>query len=65
MLNIQRFVCNPLQENCYVVADETRECVVIDCGAFYPEERQAVVQYINDNMVCTRNNNLFISLKGL
>ena len=49
MLNIQRFVCNPLQENCYVVADETRECVVIDCGAFYPEERQAVVQYINDS----------------
>lgn len=35
-----------LQENCYVVSDETRECVVIDCGAYYEEERKAVVDYI-------------------
>ena len=38
-----------LQENCYVVSDETRECVIIDCGAFYPEERKAIVQYVRDN----------------
>ena len=29
-----------LSENCYVVSDETKECVIIDCGAFYPEERK-------------------------
>lgn len=51
MINIQRFVCNMLQENCYVVSDETRDCVIIDCGAFYPEERQAIVQYIRDNQL--------------
>lgn len=34
MLDIQRFVCNMFQENCYVVSDETKECVIIDCGAF-------------------------------
>ena len=33
MITIKRFVCNMLQENCYVVSDETKECVVIDCGA--------------------------------
>jgi hydroxyacylglutathione hydrolase len=49
MMNIQRFECNPLQENCYVVSDETQEAVVIDCGAFYPEERKAIVNYIRDN----------------
>lgn len=48
MLNIQRFVVNPFQENCYVVSDDTKEAVVIDCGAFYPEERTAIVKYIRE-----------------
>ena len=38
-----------LQENCYVVSDETHECAIIDCGAFYPEERTAITQYIREN----------------
>lgn len=38
-----------LQENCYIVSDETKECVIIDCGAYYPEERDAISNYIKDN----------------
>lgn len=38
-----------LQENCYVVSDETKECMIVDCGAFYPEERQVIVDYIRTN----------------
>lgn len=49
MLNIVRFVCNPIQENTYVMSDETNECVVVDCGAFFPEERKAIVDYIRNN----------------
>lgn len=49
MLHIERFQCNMLQENCYVVNDDTQECVIIDCGAFYPEERKAIVDYIKDH----------------
>lgn len=49
MLNIEHFVCNPFQENCYIVSDDTHEAVVIDCGAFYSEERKAVVDYIRRN----------------
>ena len=49
MFNIQRFMCNPLQENCYVVSDETNECVIIDCGAFYPEEKDAIANYIRNH----------------
>lgn len=49
MLNIKKFTCNMLQENCYVVSDETKECMIVDCGAFYPEERQAIVDYIRTN----------------
>lgn len=51
MLNIQHFTCNMLQENCYVVYDETCECVIIDCGAFYPEEHKAIVQFIRDHQL--------------
>lgn len=49
MLNIVRFVCNPIQENTYVMSDETNECVIVDCGAFFPEERKAIVDYIRNN----------------
>ena len=49
MIEVKKFVVNMLQENCYVVSDETKECVIIDCGAFYPEERQAIVDYIRGN----------------
>lgn len=49
MLHIERFQVNMLQENCYVVSDETKECVIIDCGAYYPEERKAIVNYIKEN----------------
>ena len=48
-MDITRFACNMLQENCYVVSDDTKECVIIDCGAFYQEERKAIVDYIRSN----------------
>ena len=40
-----------LQENCYVVSDETCKCIIIDCGAYYPEERTAIVNYIKENQL--------------
>ena len=46
MIQIKRFTCNPLEENCYVVSDDTQECVIIDCGAFYHEEKDAIINYI-------------------
>lgn len=48
-MKIESLVCNMLQENCYVVSDETKECVIVDCGAFYEEERRALVEYIRNN----------------
>ena len=46
MLTIKRFTCNMLAENCYVVSDETKEAVIIDCGAMYQEEATAITDYI-------------------
>ena len=46
MLNIKRFVVNMIGENCYIVSDETKDAIIIDDGALYPEEHQAIDNYI-------------------
>ena len=48
-MNIKSFPVNPLSENCYVVSDETREAVIIDCGAYYDDEKAMIAKYISDN----------------
>ena len=40
-----------LQENTYIVSDETREAVIIDCGAYYDAERTAIVNYLTSNQL--------------
>ncbi len=55
MLHIERFVCNMIHENTYVVNDETGECVIIDCGAYYPEERKSIIEYIRNNHLQPRH----------
>lgn len=47
MIHVQRIECNMFGENCYVVSDDSRECIIIDCGAFYDEERRELVDYIS------------------
>lgn len=54
-MHIERFVCNMFQENCYIMSDDTNECVIIDCGAFYEEERKAIVEYINENQLIPKH----------
>jgi glyoxylase-like metal-dependent hydrolase (beta-lactamase superfamily II) len=34
------------QENNYVASDDSGECIIVDCGAFYEEERRAITNYI-------------------
>ena len=55
MLNIERFVCNPFQENSYVVSDETKDGVIIDCGTFSKEERKAIIDYITNNKITIKH----------
>lgn len=46
MLNIKTIQCNALAENCYIVSDETNQCVIIDCGAHSTFEQAAIKDYI-------------------
>jgi glyoxylase-like metal-dependent hydrolase (beta-lactamase superfamily II) len=49
MMEVKTFVVNPIQENTFVVSDETKEAVIIDCGALYPSEHQAIKRYLSNN----------------
>ncbi len=49
MFNVKQLVINPLQENTYIVSDDTQEAVIIDCGSFFPQEHQAVLNYLRTN----------------
>ena len=46
MLRIKCFANRPIDENTYVVSDETREAVIVDCGALLPDDQQAIGDYI-------------------
>jgi glyoxylase-like metal-dependent hydrolase (beta-lactamase superfamily II) len=55
MMTIKTFQCNMLQENAYMLSDDTNEAVIIDCGAYYDTERQAIVDYINNHRLTVRH----------
>lgn len=55
MLNIQRFVFNMIEENTYLLWDDTLEAVVIDCGAFYAEEREALSAFVAERGLTVRH----------
>jgi len=46
---IKTFTFNPIQENTYLVYDETNEAVIIDAGCVSEIEKRALKNYIEDN----------------
>jgi len=54
MLKIQLFVFNPLQENTYVLFDETNECVIIDPGCATHEENEELAEFIDSNKLTVK-----------
>lgn len=50
MIQITRFVVNMIEENCYLFHDsDSREAALVDCGAFFPEERKAISDFIDQH----------------
>lgn len=54
MLNIQRFVVNLIEENCYVLWDESREAAIVDCGVFSPQEQEALLGHVRAHRLTVR-----------
>ncbi len=48
MFEIQYFTVNPLQENTYVLINEKKECIIIDPGFYYQNEREEFLGFIRD-----------------
>jgi len=48
-MTIKTFTFNPIQENTYLVYDETNEAVVIDAGCISEIEKRALKNYIEEN----------------
>lgn len=49
MISIQSFTFNPIQENTYILFDETKECVIIDPGCYDEAERAELSGFIEKN----------------
>jgi glyoxylase-like metal-dependent hydrolase (beta-lactamase superfamily II) len=45
---VKAFTFNPFQENTYLIYDETLEALIIDAGCIFDQEKQALLQYINE-----------------
>ncbi len=48
-MEIRRFVCNPFQEITYILYDDTKEAVIIDCGCSDAKEQKRLVDFIERN----------------
>lgn len=48
-MKVKIFEFNPIGENTYVAYDETKECVIIDPGCLFPDERETLLNFILDN----------------
>jgi hydroxyacylglutathione hydrolase len=49
MITVQSFTFNPIQENTYVLYDESRECVIIDPGCYDAAEQAELSAFIEKN----------------
>lgn len=49
MFTIMSFTFNPLAENTYVLHNETGDCLLIDPGCYFGNERRELADYISEN----------------
>lgn len=48
-MKIYQFTYNPFQENCFVLADEQNNCVIIDPGCYEAQEEQDFLNFFKEN----------------
>jgi hydroxyacylglutathione hydrolase len=50
-MDIYKFVFSPIEVNTYILADQSGECAIIDCGCFGSEECSKLGNFIRDRMI--------------
>ncbi len=48
-MDIYRIVFSPIRVNTYVIADQTGECAVIDCGCYSPADSEVLAELFEKN----------------
>jgi hydroxyacylglutathione hydrolase len=51
MFTIYSFVFSPLAENTYLLFDDNKECIIVDPGCYFPNEREELEHYISFNQL--------------
>ncbi len=51
MIQIKKFTFNQVQENTFIVYDETGECAIIDAGCYFDNERQELDTFISQKQL--------------
>jgi len=46
MLHVKAFTFNPIQENSYLVYNDEGDCIIIDPGCYFDEEKQQLSQFM-------------------
>ena len=54
MLKIKSFVFSPIQENTYLLYNEFNDCLVIDPGCYFPEEKDELKSFITQSGLIAR-----------
>lgn len=54
MLSVTSFVFSPVQENTYVVHNETGECIIVDPGCYFGNERDELKEFIQDSRLAPK-----------
>ena len=54
-MEIKQFEFNLIEENTYILYDETKEAVIIDCGAFYSEEKIMLRDFISEKQLVLKH----------
>lgn len=49
MFTIHSFVFSPLAENTYLLFNDSKECIIVDPGCYFPNERKELEHYISVN----------------
>jgi glyoxylase-like metal-dependent hydrolase (beta-lactamase superfamily II) len=47
MLHVKVFTFSPIQENTYLVFNEKKECIIIDPGCYFQEEKERLQSFID------------------
>ncbi|HOI27809.1 MAG TPA: MBL fold metallo-hydrolase [Paludibacteraceae bacterium] len=48
-MQIKQFTFNPFQENTYLLINDQKECIIIDPGCLFVEEKEKLANYITNN----------------